>query len=63
MTHRRTALLWATLGLALLAAPAAAQTPATWLNEGVAAYDDLEFALAARLLRQILVAAHCAVVE
>jgi hypothetical protein len=52
VTRRSTALLWAGLGLALLATPAAAQTPATLMNEGLAAYEDLEFALAARLLRR-----------
>jgi hypothetical protein len=44
--------LWATLGLVLLAGPAAAQAPATLLSEGVAAYENLEFALAARQLRR-----------
>lgn len=45
-------LLWLVLGFTLLAAPAAAQTPAALLTEGVAAYNDLEFALSARILRR-----------
>jgi hypothetical protein len=44
--------LWLMVGFVLFAAPAAAQTPAALLNEGVAAYNDLEFALAARILRR-----------
>ncbi len=46
--------LWVALALALLALPVAAQSPATLLSEGVTAYDDLEFAVAARLLRRAL---------
>jgi hypothetical protein len=52
VTRSSRALHWAALGLALLATPVAAQAPATLMNEGLAAYDDLEFALAARLLRR-----------
>lgn len=52
MTRHAAALLWGALGLVLLAPPSAAQAPATLLSEGVAAYENLEFALAARLLRR-----------
>jgi len=54
VTRRIRVSLWAVLGLLLVAGPAAAQAPAALLREGVAAYENLEFALAARILRRVV---------